>query len=423
MATLNIQTATKGVYSINLQTTPPASGPYVAVQGENTDVYYAPAIKTTCGPIAVQVNDCASACCWPVRRLTNAVLEHYLICRVTDFTSNCCPIVMPRDWFEYGPVDVAYYPPFSGACVCMNTSASLPRCHTPSVVYGWAIANNIWYTSFSVACDGVAIAGGGPWPAGLGYQPPDAMCPVGIPAGGCPNEWSCVNKPIGHNNKCHTQLYGLHLTNAAGGPNNDIQWTWGNSQGICSLGGQGHGAIIAWAGGWCTAATGSGWAIQNWSYELCTDYDSYTGLMSCLLPATAAVPRASVICNIMPTGAGTITLQGVNTGADGWVTSFGLCANPNSDIPTSQMQQYYRVIPNFGVPITSSRTVRANIFGANGCCIFADIEYCTYTPDQGNTNGWLNNQMDANAPIYAPDPYHYGYILEICGWRYVEPTP
>ena len=424
MATLNIQTATKGVYSVNLQTTPPAVGPYVTVQGENTDVYYAPLIKTTCGPIAVQVNDCGpTSGCWPVRRLTNAVLEHCLICRVIGFSSSCAPIEMPRDWFEYGPVDVTLYPPFSRTCVCLNTSTSWPRCHTPSVVYGWAIANNVWYTSFNVACDGVSMAGGGPWPAGLGYQPPDAMCSVGIPAGGCPNEWSCVNPPTFYNRPEFTQLTGLHITNAAGGPNNDIQWTWANRQGICSCGGQGHGSIIAWAGGWCTAATGTGWAIQNWGYELCTDYDNLTGLMSCLLPATPAVPRASVICNIMPTGTGTITLQGCSTGAY-WEPSFGLCANPNSDISTaSQVSAYIRPIERCGVPITSRRTLRANIFGANGCCILADIEYCTYTPDQGNTNGWLNNQMDANAPIYAPDPYHSGYILEICGWRYVEPTP
>lgn len=426
MATLNIQTATKGVYSINLQTTPPAVGPYVTVQGENTDVYYAPAIKTTCGPIAVQVNDCGpTSGCWPVRRLTNAVLEHYLICSITlincSSPMSCCEIVAPRDWFEFGPIDVTMFPPsHSDFCFTLNTN---PR-HTFGIRYTWAIANNAWYTAFANTCDGADITGGGggPWPAGLGYASPDALCCFygGQPCGY--NEYSYgfwagkQSTSVGDKESMLTQL---RLTNAAGGANNDIQYTYAASMGQGQIGNTMYSPYLCVYGGWTAASYSPGWAIANTACTL--PYDS--GHRSYATCVTGATPMATVLCNILPTSStGTICLTFSDFNSEGregetlpvWGLGNNGCAN------ASCLIRGHYCLSTACTPFT------ANILCASGC-VFGGCGYdlTINITSQGYTGfGWLNNMQDANAPIYTPDPRHCGQTyIHICGWRYVEPTP
>lgn len=420
MATLNIQTATKGVYSINLQTTPPASGPYVTVQGENTDVYYAPAIKTTCGPIAVQVNDCGpTSGCWPVRRLTNAVLEHYLICSITlpscCTVSQCCTIIASRDWFEYGPIDVTMFPPSHYDYASGTTS---PK-HTFGISYTWGIANNVWYTAFANTCDGAAITGGGggPWPAGLGYASPDALCCFDA-FGGKYSYDNYAFRSTTPSGQFNSTIAKLSLTNAAGGANNNIQYTYAAPIGQGQPANYVYSSYYCVYGGWTAASYSPGWGIVNTTCTL-PCFAGHCSYITCVIGAT---PRATVLCNILPTSStGTIYLTFSEAN---WVTmegerfeAYGLGTNGCADplcLSFGNIQRSYACTP-----------WTANILCMSGC-VFGGCGYdITYDiTSQGYTHGWLNNMQDANAPIYTPDPRHCGQTyIHICGWRYIESTP
>lgn len=410
MATLNIQTATKGVYSINLQTTPPAVGPYVTVQGENTDVYYAPAIKTFCGPIAVQVNDCGpTSGCWPVRRLTNAVLEHYLICRVCG---TALDMRLSRDCFEYGPVDVTIYPPRSGCYVGVNMAPE----YCVRVDYAWAIANNIWYTSTAMYINHCGVDtncySAGPWPAGLGYAAPDACGILCDTVSGAESRYSCSSYFTVNGYSSAVQLC---VGNGAGGPNNDIHYTSAASIGYAVCPFTGWAGLTRIIGGWCSACYGTGWIIANTSCWMLACHPMETNN---LVPYTPSLPRATVLCNIMPTGNADVCLC-FNSTSGGYQKVSGLACNPNRALAPSE-----------GFPWTCSVLSCAiddrchDLIGGNGCIFMGVWRNKTGTlTSEGNVWGWLNNQLDTNAPTYTPDPYHTDFITDICGWRYVEPTP
>lgn len=411
MATLNIQTSTQGVYSINLQTTPPTTGPYVTVQGENTDVYYAPLMKTCCGPVSVQVNNCdPSSGCWPVRKL--ASLEHYLICSLTisiNCESFCQNIVASRDWFEHGPVDVTIFPPTHGYRYMFNIAPQ----HRFGINYTWDYHNSTWYTSFTNTCDGCALPNGscGPWPAGQGYASPNALCWF--------DNYSCHYYSCSHSTSIRnvgnlgSMLVGLCLTTAAGGPNNDQRYTWAASMGQGQEEGSGPTGYRCVYGGWTAAAYSPGWAIANTTCFL----TQASGHISCMNAVTPAVPRATVLCNIMPTSSsGTICFTFKNCNWLGYEDE----RSPVWGLGTNGCENYsclcrgtWRGSYNCSPWCVCMLSTGGCVFGGCGCDITYDIV------SQGYTHGWINNIQDANAPIYTPNPYHCTETyIHICGWRY-----